>query len=45
MIRSLKRLTNFSVDVMLPGHGDPVLKNAGEHIRVAFETALLFKGS
>ena len=45
MIRSLKRLTNFSVDVMLPGHGDPVLKNAGEHISVAFETALLFKGS
>jgi hydroxyacylglutathione hydrolase len=33
IINSLRKLTELEVDIMLPGHGPPVLKNAGEHIK------------
>jgi glyoxylase-like metal-dependent hydrolase (beta-lactamase superfamily II) len=33
IIESLRKLSNLEVDIMLPGHGAPVLDNAGEHIK------------
>jgi len=39
IIESLKRLTELEVDVMLPGHGMPVLDGAGDHIRMAYRNA------
>ena len=38
-VKSLKRLTKLDVDIMLPGHGMPVYRNAGEHIKRAYENA------
>jgi len=39
IIESLRRLTELEVDVMLPGHGMPVLDGAGDHIRMAYRNA------
>ncbi|RLI08308.1 hypothetical protein DRO42_06575 [Candidatus Bathyarchaeota archaeon] len=39
IVNSLRRLTELEVDVMLPGHGMPVLEGAGEHIRRAYRNA------
>ena len=39
IIASLKRLTELEVDIMLPGHGMPVLDSAGDHIRRAYVKA------
>jgi hydroxyacylglutathione hydrolase len=36
MVNSLKRLTALDVEVMLPGHGMPVLEDAWMHIREAY---------
>lgn len=36
MIASLKRLASLDVEVMLPGHGIPVLEEAWRHIRQAY---------
>jgi len=33
IINSLRKLSELEVDIMLPGHGPPVLENAGEHIK------------
>lgn len=39
IIESLKRLIKLEVDIMLPGHGMPVLEGAGNHIRMAYVNA------
>jgi|Deesub1362A_J573_1020465.scaffolds.fasta_scaffold00033_69 glyoxylase-like metal-dependent hydrolase (beta-lactamase superfamily II) len=39
MLKSLERLSKLDVDIMYPGHGDPVMKNASEHIDTALDIA------
>jgi glyoxylase-like metal-dependent hydrolase (beta-lactamase superfamily II) len=39
MVNSLKRLTALDVEVMLPGHGMPVMEDAWMHIRQAYLNA------
>lgn len=39
IVDSLRRLSELDVDVMLPGHGRPVLEGAGEHIQLAYRKA------
>jgi len=39
IVRSLKRLTELEVDVMLPGHGMPVYEDASSHIRMSYRNA------
>lgn len=38
-IESLKKLSELDVDIMLPGHGSPVLENASEHIKRSYINA------
>lgn len=38
-VNSLEKLTKLDVEVMLPGHGMPVLMDAGDHIKLAYENA------
>ncbi len=40
--KSLKRLSEMKVQVMLPGHGLPVLKDAKKHIIMSYRNAMLF---
>jgi len=39
MISSLERLSKLSVDALLPGHGDFVLRRASAHIQTSLESA------
>lgn len=39
IIESLRRLSKLEVDIMLPGHGSPVLEGASEHIQRAYRNA------
>jgi glyoxylase-like metal-dependent hydrolase (beta-lactamase superfamily II) len=39
MVESLRRLSEIEVDIMLPGHGNPVFKNAGEQIQLSYRNA------
>ena len=39
IIDSLKKLSELEVDIMLPGHGRPLLDGAGEHIKLAYSKA------
>ncbi|MBS7652430.1 MAG: MBL fold metallo-hydrolase [Candidatus Bathyarchaeia archaeon] len=39
IVNSLMRLTSLDVEVMLPGHGTPVLEGAWRHIRQAYLNA------
>lgn len=39
MVRSLRRLSELDVEVMLPGHGWPVFEGAGDHIKLALSKA------
>jgi hydroxyacylglutathione hydrolase len=36
IIESLRKLTEIEVDIMLPGHGYPLLKDANKHIRRSY---------
>ncbi|MGD2200693.1 MAG: MBL fold metallo-hydrolase [Candidatus Bathyarchaeota archaeon] len=36
---SLRKLTELKVDIMLPGHGSPVLEGAGDHIERSYRNA------
>lgn len=40
LLASLGRLSALEVDVLLPGHGEPIFKGAKIHIRLAYENAL-----
>ncbi len=39
MVESLGKLADLGVDIMLPGHDNPVYKDASGHIRLALEAA------
>ena len=39
IIESLRKLSELEVDIMLPGHGRPLLEGAGEHIKLAYSKA------
>ena len=39
LIESLRKLSELEVEIMLPGHGPPVLENAGEHIKRSYSNA------
>jgi glyoxylase-like metal-dependent hydrolase (beta-lactamase superfamily II) len=39
IIESLRKLTELDVEVMLPGHGVPVFKDANSHIKKSFDQA------
>jgi glyoxylase-like metal-dependent hydrolase (beta-lactamase superfamily II) len=39
IVESLKKLSELEVDIMLPGHGPPVLENASEHIKQSYINA------
>lgn len=39
IIESLRKLSELEVDVMLPGHGGPVLEGASKHITLAYRNA------
>lgn len=39
IIKSLSKLTMLDADILLPGHGMPIYRNASSHIRLAFENA------
>ena len=39
MKESLKRLTEFNVDSLLPGHEEPVLENGSAHVKLSCEMA------
>ena len=41
MVESLKRLTEFDIEMMYPGHDEPV-DNANEHVRIALKFARMF---
>ncbi len=41
MIESLKRLTEFDIEVMYPGHDEPV-NNANEHVKISLKFAKMF---
>jgi glyoxylase-like metal-dependent hydrolase (beta-lactamase superfamily II) len=40
LLKSLSKLTKLDVDIILPGHGVPVLKNAKKHIEISYKNAL-----
>jgi len=42
LIESLRKLTKFKVDVMLAGHGVPVLSGAEENLKLALRNAELY---
>ena len=42
IIKSLEKLSKLDVDVMLPGHGYPVLKNASEGIKLSHLNAISY---
>ena len=42
LIESIRKLTKLKVDVMLPGHGVPVLTGAEENIKIALRNAELY---
>ena len=42
IIKSLKKLSELEVDIMLPGHGPPVLENASEHIKQSYINAFRY---
>jgi glyoxylase-like metal-dependent hydrolase (beta-lactamase superfamily II) len=44
MIKSLERLTQLDVDILLPGHGSPVIGNAHKHIERSFNAAKSIAG-
>jgi glyoxylase-like metal-dependent hydrolase (beta-lactamase superfamily II) len=44
LIKSLKRLSELKVEIMLPGHNKPVLKKAYLHIKSSFQQAKAFFG-
>lgn len=44
LIKSLKKLSELSVETMLPGHGNPIVKKAYLHIRHSFQQAKTFFG-
>lgn len=39
IIESLKKLTELDVEIMLPGHGSPVLQDANRHIELSYRQA------
>jgi len=39
MKESLKRLTEFNIDSLLPGHEEPVLENGNTHVKFSYEMA------
>ena len=39
IVNSLSKLAVLDVDILLPGHGMPVFKNASSHIRLAYDNA------
>jgi glyoxylase-like metal-dependent hydrolase (beta-lactamase superfamily II) len=39
IIESLEKLTGLDIDIMLPGHGMPVLENASDHIKLSYMNA------
>ena len=39
IIESLRRLSELEVDIMLPGHGRPLLEDASEHIKLSYSKA------
>jgi len=39
IIESLRKLTELDVDILLPGHGMPVLEKGGRHIEMAYRNA------
>lgn len=39
IVESLRKLSELEVDIMMPGHGSPVFKDAGEHIKLAYSKA------
>ncbi len=41
MIESLKKLTEFDIEVMYPGHDEPV-NNANEHVKISLKFARMF---
>ncbi len=41
MIESLKRLTEFDIEMLYPGHDEPV-NNGTEHVKLAFKFARMF---
>jgi len=42
LIKSLQRLSEMDVEVMLPGHGMPVIEDAQKHVLMSFRNASLF---
>ncbi len=41
MIESLKRLTEFDIEIMYPGHDEPV-NSANEHVKISLKFARMF---
>ncbi len=41
MIESLKRLSEFNIEIMYPGHDEPV-DNANEHVKISLKFARMF---
>jgi len=39
MMESLKRLTEFNIDSLLPGHEEPVPENGSAHVKLSYEMA------
>ena len=39
MKESLKRLTQFNIDSLLPGHEEPVSENGNTHVKLSYEMA------
>ncbi len=39
MKESLKRLTQFNIDSLLPGHEEPAPENGGTHVKLSYEMA------
>ncbi len=39
MVASLKKLTEHKTDIIMPGHGSPVFKDADQHITIAHQKA------
>jgi hydroxyacylglutathione hydrolase len=39
MVASLKRLTELDVDILLAGHGEPLLGGANDHIKLSYRKA------
>ena len=39
IIKSLEKLTELDVEIMLPGHGSPVFQDANSHIQLSYQQA------